>query len=143
MKRLAVIAVFGLACLGGVAPAQGADGGTIASKVGELGRMEYLKVSDMKAVRRDNLLRVQITVTNSSSDNQQLYYRFLWLDSDGFSVWNEGPWKPEIIYGKQDKIISVTAPTFKAADFKLEVQSPNNSTSGPHSGSTADSSPYR
>lgn len=143
MKRLVVAAAFGLACLGGGAPALGADGGTIASKVEELGRMEYLKVTGMTAARRGNLLRVQVTLSNSASGNQQLYYRFRWLDNDGFTVWDEEPWKPEIVYGKQNKVINVTAPTFKATDFKLEVQSPDNATSGPHSGSTADNPPYR
>ena len=143
MKRFLVAAALGLACLGSASPALGADGGTIASKVEELGQMKHLKVTGLTAARRDNLLRVQVTLTNSASGNQQLYYRFRWLDNDGFTVWDEEPWKPETVYGKQNKVINVTAPTFKATDFKLEVQSPDNATSPPHSGSTADNPPYR
>lgn len=100
---------------------------SMASKIEEQGRMRNLKVTDLRATRRDNLLRIQAEVSNSSSGNQQLYYRFKWLDNDGFTVWDEEPWKPMIIYGAQKQIISVVAPTFKATDFRLILQSPDNS----------------
>lgn len=105
---------------------QAAEGGSIASKIEELGKMTYLKVADLRAVKRDGLLRIQATLENTSSDNQQLYYRFRWLDADGFTVWDEEAWKPEVVYGMQKKVIAVVAPTFKATDFRLELQSPKN-----------------
>ncbi|MDR2092439.1 MAG: YcfL family protein [Azoarcus sp.] len=142
MKQMLVTFALGIACLGAALPVH-ADGGSIASKVEELGRMDYLKVADLRAVRKDGLLRVQATLSNSSPANQQLYYRFRWLDNDGFTVWEEEPWKPELVYGKQDKVLNVTAPTFKATDFKLELQSPNNSTSAENPGNVADKPPYR
>lgn len=101
-------------------------GPSIASKIEELGKMTYLKVSDLRAARRDNLLRVQAEITNTSRSNQQLYYRFKWLDSDGFSVWEDEPWKPLIVYGNQKQQISVVSPSFKATDFRLVLQSPDN-----------------
>ena len=88
--------------------------------------MTYLTVTDLRATRRDNLLRIQAEVTNSSASNQQLYYRFKWLDNDGFTVWDEEPWKPLIIYGAQKQVINTVSPTFKATDFRLILQSPNN-----------------
>ena len=101
-------------------------GPSIASKLEEQGKMTYLKVTDLRAVRRDNLLRVQAEITNSSNGNQQLYYRFKWLDQDGFTVWEDEPWKPMIVYGAQKQIINVVSPTFKASDFRLILQSPDN-----------------
>ena len=88
--------------------------------------MKYLKVTDLRATRRDNLLRIQAEVSNTSNGNQQLYYRFRWLDQDGFSVWDDEPWKPLIVYGAQKQLISVVSPTFKATDFRLVLQSPDN-----------------
>jgi uncharacterized protein YcfL len=129
MKKMAAILAFGAACISACLPAYAAEGGSIASKVEELGKMNNLKVTEMRAARRDNLLRIQFTVTNSSHRNEQLYYRFRWLDNDGFTAWEEEPWKPELIYGKQNKVFNVVAPTFKATDFKIELQSPNNSNS--------------
>lgn len=105
------------------------EGPTIASKIEELGKMTYLKVSDLRAAKRDNLLRIQAEITNTSHENQQLYYRFKWLDKDGFSVWDDEPWKPLTVYGNQKQIINVVAPTFKATDFRLVLQSPKNEAS--------------
>jgi uncharacterized protein YcfL len=98
---------------------------TITSKLEEQGRVYNLKVTDLRAVKKDNLLRIQAEITNTSSNNQQLYYRFKWLDSDGFVVWEEEPWKPMTFYANQKQIISVGSPTFKATDFRLVLQSPN------------------
>lgn len=111
------------------AAAPASEGPSIASRVEELGKMTYLKVSDLRATKRDNLLRVQAEITNTSHENQQLYYRFKWLDRDGFSVWDDEPWKPLVVYGNQKQQVSVVAPTFKAADFRIELQSPNNEAS--------------
>lgn len=99
---------------------------TIASKIEEQGQMTYLRVSDLRATKRDNLLRIQAEITNTSNGNQQLYYRFKWLDQDGFTVWEEEPWKPLIVYGAQKQVINVVSPTFKATDFRLILQSPDN-----------------
>lgn len=108
------------------AAAPASEGPSIASRVEELGRMTYLKVSDLRATKRDNLLRIQAEITNTSNENQQLYYRFKWLDRDGFSVWDDEPWKPLVVYGNQKQQINVVAPTFKATDFRIVLQSPNN-----------------
>jgi uncharacterized protein YcfL len=143
MKRVGVIIALSLICAGLPLPAQSADGGSIASKVEEMGKMDALKVTDLRAARKDGLLRIQVTISNSSRSNEQLYYRFRWLDSDGFTVWEEEPWKPEVVYGKQDKVIHVIAPTFRATDFKLELQSPRNSTSSESPGGVGDQPPYR
>jgi uncharacterized protein YcfL len=98
---------------------------SIASKLEEQGRIDNLKVTDLRASKHNNLLKIQAEVTNTSASNQQLYYRFKWLDNDGFVVWDEEPWKPVMIYGRQKQIISVGSPTFKATDFRLILQSPN------------------
>ena len=100
---------------------------TIASTLEEQGRMNNLRVTDLRAVKRDNLLRIQAEITNLSPGNQQLYYRFKWLDSDGFTVWEEEPWKPVLIYGNQKQLLNAVSPTFKASDFRLILNSPDNS----------------
>jgi uncharacterized protein YcfL len=98
-------------------------------------------VTDLRATKRDNLLRVQAELTNSSHENQQLFYRFKWLDRDGFSVWDDEPWKPLTVYGKQKQLIQVVAPTFKATDFRLVLQSPKNDASS--QGAGGGFNPYR
>lgn len=108
------------------APVFSAAGGGIASKIEELGTMTYLRITDLRATKRNGLLNIQAEVTNSDSSNQQLYYRVKWLDGAGFSVWDDEPWKPLVVYGKQKQLISLVAPTPKAADFRLVLQSPEN-----------------
>ena len=136
MKQMLIRGLLGCALLG-LTPlaALAAEPGTIASKVEELGKMTYLEVVDLRAVKRDGLLRIQATLENSSSDVQQLYYRFRWLDEDGFVVWEEEPWKPETVYGLQKKVINAVSPSFKATDFRIELQSPKNA-GAPYSGNS-------
>lgn len=98
---------------------------TIASKLEIMGKPnESLQVTDLRVAKENALMRIQAEVTNSATSNQQLYYRFKWLDRDGFTVWDEEPWKPLTIYAQQKQIIQVVSPTFKARDFHLELQSP-------------------
>ena len=48
-------------------PPPPSSGPSIASKLEEQGKMNNLKVTDLRAVKRDNLLRIQVEVTNISS----------------------------------------------------------------------------
>ncbi len=125
-RLLAGVAIIVLAPLAVAATPIAANGTSIESKLEEQGRMNNLKVTDLRATKRDSLLRIQAEITNISSGNQQLYYRFKWLDNDGFVVWEEEPWKPMLVYGNQKQIINVGSPTFKATDFRLILQSPDN-----------------
>lgn len=109
---------------------------SMASKLEQLGEMTYLKVTDLRVAKRNGLLNIQAEVTNISSSNERLFYRFKWLDDTGFSVWDEEPWKPVVIYGKQKHLITVVAPTPQATDFRLVLQSPNNTTSGSNPSTT-------
>ncbi|CAB4881594.1 unannotated protein [freshwater metagenome] len=99
---------------------------SMASKIEKLGEMTYLEVADLRIAQRNGLLNVQVEIKNTSNSNEQLYYRFKWLDSSGFSVWNDEPWKPLLIYGKQKQLITTVAPTLQATDFRVVLQSPNN-----------------
>lgn len=126
MKKIAITLALGAALFCTPFVAHAAEGGSIASKIEELGTMTYLKVSDLRVVKRDGLLRIQTTFSNSSNETQQFYYRFRWLDNDGFTVWEEEAWKPEVVYGLQKKVINVASPSFKATDFRLELQSRKN-----------------
>ena len=102
------------------------DGGPIYSKLEEQGRVDNLRVTALRASKQDNLLRIQAEITNLSSSSQQLYYRFKWLDNDGFVVWEDEPWKPIIVYAQHKQMINVVSPSFKATDFRLMFKNPDN-----------------
>lgn len=100
--------------------------GSIHSKLEQLGEMSYLQVMDLKAVKRNHLLVVQAEINNSDDDNQQLFYRFKWLDASGFAIGGDEVWKPLLLYSYQKQTLSAVAPSPLATDFRLVVQSPDN-----------------
>jgi uncharacterized protein YcfL len=51
----------------------------------------------------------------------QIYYRFRWLDENGFQIGDGEVWKPVVILGKQSLIMKGAAMSPKAADFRLEL----------------------
>jgi len=141
MKRLAMIAALGLVCVGPVVSAQPTEGGSINSKVEYVGELRGVEVVDLRAKRSNNLLRVQFKVY--SANNSKFQYRFRWLDADGFAVWEAESWKPLVISAGQDKVIEVSAPTFKASDFKIELKDPKTPDPKSDRGGVADNPPYR
>ena len=96
------------------------------SRVEQLGEMTDLQFTDLRGVKRNHLLAVQATVTNLSGDNQQLYYKFKWLDAKGFEIGGEEAWKPVLVYAYEKKLINSVAPSPQVSDFKVIVQSTNN-----------------
>ena len=99
--------------------------GSIPAKVEQLSDMSCLKITDLRAVKRNHLLMVQAEINNTDSDNQQLYYHFKWLDANGLTV-GEETWKPVLVYAYQKQTITGVAPSPQVTDFRLVVQSPDN-----------------
>jgi len=120
-----IFCVAGLLLLFSMIPPS-AMGSTFEDKLESFGKMLYLGVTDLKEVQKNGLLNIQVEITNRSRGNQQLFYRFKWLDSSGLVVWKEEPWKPMMIHGQQKQIFTVVGPTPKATDFRLQLQSPKN-----------------
>ncbi|MFH0785109.1 MAG: YcfL family protein [Pseudomonadota bacterium] len=119
------LCVAGLLMLFSMVPTS-AKCSTFDDKLESFGKMLYLEVTDLKEVQRNGLLNIQMEITNRSRGNQQLFYRFKWLDASGFVVWQEEPWKPLLVHGQQKQIVTVVGPTTKATDFRLQLQSPKN-----------------
>lgn len=99
-----------------------------AHKIESLGKMVHIRVDDIKEIERNGLLSLQVEVVNVSRHEQKIFYRFRWVDSSGFTVWGEEPWKPALVHGKQKFIINTVAPNKAARDYRLEIQSPENIT---------------
>jgi len=95
---------------------------SLDSKVEQLGKLSNIKIDAIRIVKRNDLLNIQTDVSNTSSSNQTLLYRFKWLDASGFQTGSEEAWKQLVVYGKERKSIQSVAPTPQAADFRLEVQ---------------------
>ena len=102
----------------------GSKGGTsmedlIASKVRAAGEVPDVKVSELRCKIQSDLLRIDFTLENKSSDVRRIAYRFEWVDEAGFKSWDDESWKPIMMYEKSQQTLAGTAPSRKAADFKI------------------------
>ncbi|MCB6184060.1 YcfL family protein [Leeia sp. TBRC 13508] len=122
--------LVGLICFTLILSAPPVMAESIASKIEQLGKMDEVSVVGIKKVVRDGLVRLQIELSNADNEIQQFTWRIRWLDDSGFQVGSEEVWKPEVIYGKQKKVLSTVAPSPQATDFKVELYSPENYANG-------------
>ena len=99
---------------------------SIPAKVEQLGEMSYLQISNIIATKRNHLMALQAEVFNSDSNNQQLYYRFKWLDRNGIVIGDDEAWQPLLVYAGQRQTINALAPSPQAVDFRIMVSSPDN-----------------
>jgi len=99
---------------------------SIASKIEQMGEMRYVRVAALKSAVRDGLLKVQMELYNEDHGQQVVHWRVRWLDEDGFQVGGDEPWKQELLHGRQTRVFQTVAPSRRAADFKIELQSPEN-----------------
>ena len=118
MKKTLFAMLF---CLPLVAGAQSID-----SKIEQMGLMDHIKVAALKSAVRDGLLMVQMELYNDEHNQQVAHWRVRWLDVDGFQVGGDEPWKQELLHGKQRRTFQTVAPSRRAANFKVELQSPEN-----------------
>ncbi len=89
--------------------------------------MKHIEVGAMRVARENGFLTVKAALTNTSAKNKSIYYRFAWLGDDGFPVAPEESWKSLTLYGTQTSYLPAIAPVPQATDFRLEVQTPENS----------------
>lgn len=128
LRLLPIVLVSGMvvACQQPAPPPVNSGGPSAASKIEQLGVMNNLKPGEIRVGRRNNLLHIQAEVVNPTSSDEELFYRFKWLDASGFLAWDEEPWKPLLIHGQQKQYLRTVAPTPKAVDFRIEMHTKDN-----------------
>ena len=114
------------ACSHPVQTTEHAVSGTIESKLLLRGDLSYIKVTDLRAKKTNNFLVVEAEVYNTTSYDDLLYYRFKWFDAKGFQVSGDDGWKTLPLRGAQSQNFIGVATSVNATDFKVELQSPNN-----------------
>lgn len=93
----------------------------VAAKVALRGDAFGIKVSEMRIVRKNDVLVVQSDLLNTSKANRTVFYRYRWLDSVGNQVGDGESWKQIGLYGLQLQTIKSVAPSAAAVDLKLEM----------------------
>ncbi|MFM6939227.1 MAG: YcfL family protein [Rhodoluna sp.] len=112
-----VLALTAVACLPMAVHAQ-----TMESKLRRMGQTKTLKLEDLRAVRRNNLLTVQATLVNQAQKDMNINYRFKWLDNSGMKAADDEVWNPRVIYAGQTFELTGIAPTPMATDFMIEIE---------------------
>jgi uncharacterized protein YcfL len=89
---------------------------------GGLGRTAEVVAIRQTTVSGD-LLRLDIDVRNSSSNQQRFNYIFEWFDAQGMQVFTPmSRWQGQIIEGAETITLTAIAPTPTAKDFRLKFQ---------------------
>ena len=108
---------------GTVALAQNADDSSpaIAAKLALRGKPNGIKVSEMRLVRKNDVLVVQADLQNVKDKDRVVFHRFKWLDANGNQVGDGESWKQTPVMGQQTQTIKSVAPTSSAVDLRLEM----------------------
>jgi uncharacterized protein YcfL len=122
--RMKIFGALALAMLAGCATPPPPAPGSAASKVVSMGDTSHIEVGAMRVARENGFLTVKVQLTNTSSRNKMMYYRFAWLGNDGFPVADEEGWKSVTLYGSQSTVLPAIAPVPRATDFRLEINTP-------------------
>ncbi len=79
-------------------------------------------VAPLRAVPAENgLFRVQAELNNRSADTRQVFYRFRWVDKNGFPAWEDEAWKPLTVYGMQRLMVSTVSPLPGVHSYSMEI----------------------
>ncbi len=126
-KVFCMVLMIGLtACSHPVQTTEHAVNGSIESKLLLRGDLSYIKVTDLRAKKTNDFLVVEAEVYNTRNYEDLLYYRFKWFDAKGFQITGDEGWKTVPLGGAQSQNFIGVATSVNVTDFKLELQSPNN-----------------
>lgn len=93
----------------------------VAAKVELRGDAFGVKVSEMRIVRKNDVLVVQADFYNTTKMNRTVFFRFRWVDGVGNQVGDGESWKQIGLYGLQQQTVKSVAPSSVATDLKLEM----------------------
>jgi uncharacterized protein YcfL len=125
MKLITVVSLTFLLFSGCVTP-QAKHESNIAQVVDKC-ITDTIVIEDIKGKKqRDGFMKTQITGRNTSNSYQQLEYKIVWLDNDGFVIKSIlSNWRKVSADKNQDFYITNISPNTKANDFRLYIRQNN------------------
>lgn len=93
----------------------------VAAKVALRGDANGVRVPEIRAVRRNDILIVQTDLFNIGNTDRTVFYRYRWLDSVGNQVGDGESWKQMTLMGQGQQTVKSVAPSSTATDFRLEM----------------------
>jgi uncharacterized protein YcfL len=94
----------------------------VAEKVEIQGNVSPVKVTELLLSAQQDLIRINAVVVNEGKDPVVFQYRVRWVNVDGFQIWDDEPWKPQLIQPGERLTLTAIAPTTKARDFRLVIR---------------------
>ena len=80
-------------------------------------------ITDMLSRRSGDLLEVNVVLTNLTSSDKNIQYRFSWFDTDNFEV-EQGSrsWNPVVLHGHESVSMKAVAPNTNVKTYKVNVR---------------------
>jgi len=67
-------------------------------------------------------MMVDYVLFNDRGRRDVVNYRVRWLDPNGMTISQYDPWETVALEGHDQSVLSVTAPTISATDFRIELK---------------------
>ena len=82
-----------------------------------------ITITSMKSRFKGALLEVNVELSNLSSSDKSIQYRFSWYDGDDFEV-EQGSrsWIPVVLHGKSSTNMQAVAPNNSVKTYKVNVR---------------------
>lgn len=93
----------------------------VAAKVALRGEANSVRIQEIRAVRRNDILIVQSDLFNLGNTDRTVFYRYRWLDNSGSQVGDGEVWKQMTLMGQAQQTVKGIAPSSVAVDFRLEM----------------------
>ena len=95
----------------------------IKLKVVYEGKRTTIDATEMRCTMTGDLIKVDVNLNNDSSKVKRINYKFRWIDREGMRAWRGGDLEAAADVREQQPRVSAVAPTNKAVDFRLILQS--------------------
>lgn len=93
----------------------------VTSKVALRGEANGIAITEMRLVRKNDILTVQADMQNTGRSDRTVFYRYRWLDNVGNQVGDGESWKQLRVLGLGMQTVKSVAPTNAAVDLRLEM----------------------
>lgn len=94
---------------------------SVAAKMTARGDAPEVVTSEMRVVRRNDILTVQSDLHNTGMSDRMVFYRYRWLDNAGNQIGDSESWKQFTLLGQGQQTLKGVAPHSNATDFRLEL----------------------
>ena len=102
----------------------GTQAGKQADYLGDRDLARQFVLLNTKTERKDERLRVQFDLKNTTPRDLTIEWSIDWLDASGFRIDTNRHWRPAIVTGMGFESIQETAPVPEATTFQLQMRRP-------------------